>query len=642
MCGIAGLLRPGAASTWLAERVAAMTAALVHRGPDGEGAWIEPAVGLALGHRRLSIIDLSPTGAQPMVSPTGRYVIVFNGEIYNFEVLRTAATAAGALLRGRSDTEALLAAIDLWGLDAALERSRGMFAFGLWDRHERRLTLARDRCGEKPLYFGRVGGALAFASELKAFRALPGWPNPVDPQAVHLYFRHGCVPAPYSIHEGIRKLRPGELVEFDETGATLRQSRYWDHARLPAQKRLTHLTEPEAVDELDRRLRKAVQGCMVADVPLGAFLSGGLDSATVVAIMQATAPVPVRTFTIGFQDSGYDEAGHASRVAQHLGTQHTELYVSPQDAMSIVPALPGIYDEPFADSSQIPTFIVARLARQDVTVCLSGDGGDELFGGYNRYTWGVQTWRRASSIPYRLRLALGVAATSVPGPAWDRLLHAAARLLPGRATAFSPGDRVHKLARLLAARDADDLYRRAVTHWDEVPMRRVPVVEDPWALSVQPESDLAERMMITDLGGYLPDDVLVKLDRAGMAISLESRVPFLDHELVEFAWTLPPHLKIRDGQGKWLLRQVLARYLPRSTFERPKMGFAMPIDAWLRGPLRDWAEALLDPARLDAHGLLDTQAVRRCWHEHVVLGRQHQARLWDVLMFQAWHEETFG
>jgi len=641
MCGIAGLLQPGTSSTWLAERVAAMTAALAHRGPDGEGAWVEPAVGLVLGHRRLSIIDLSPTGAQPMVSPSGRYVIVFNGEIYNFQTLRDTVVAEGASLRGRSDTEVLLAAIDLWGLDAALPRCRGMFAFGLWDRQLRRLTLARDRCGEKPLYFGRVGGAFAFASELKAFRALPGWPNPVDPASLQLYFRHGCVPAPHSIHQGIHKLCPGELVEFDETGASLRQVRYWNHAELPARRHSSKLTDQQAIDELDRRLRSAVTDCMVSDVPLGAFLSGGLDSSAVVAIMQASASAPVRTFTIGFQDAGYDEAGHAARVARHLGTQHTEMYVTAQDALSIVPALPQIYDEPFADSSQIPTYIVARLARQDVVVCLSGDGGDELFGGYNRHTWGVRTWGRAASVPYRLRKALGSAATSIPGPTWDRLFQAAARLRPDRMHSFSPGDRIHKLARLLGARDAEDLYRRAVTHWDPVPTRRTTVVDDSWALASVPDGSLAERMMITDLGGYLPDDVLVKLDRAGMAVSLESRVPFLDHELVEFAWTLPLHLKIRDGQGKWLLRQVLARYLPKLMFERPKMGFAMPIDVWLRGPLRDWAEALLDPARLDSHGLLDTAAVRRCWHEHVVLGRQHQARLWDVLMFQAWHEEVF-
>ncbi len=635
---------PGGDPSWLADRVGAMTAALIHRGPDEQGIWVDQGAGLALGHRRLSIIDLSPAGRQPMVSASGRYVIVFNGEIYNFQELRIPLISEGAVLRGRSDTEVLLAAIDSWGIDVALQRCAGMFAFGLWDVIERRLTLVRDRCGEKPLYYGRVGDAFVFGSELKSFRVLPGWPNPVDPAGLALFFRHGCIPSPHSIHSGIQKLAPGELIQFNDRAESDRRTRYWHSADLATQRRPADLSDGEAVDELDRLMRTSVRRCMISDVPLGAFLSGGIDSAAVVAVMQAESAAPVSTFTIGFKESGYDEAGLARAIAKYLGTRHTEVYVSPEDALAVVPSLPTIYDEPFGDSSQIPTFLISKVARRDVAVSLSGDGGDELFGGYNRYTWGADVWRRASRLAPSLRRGLGAALTAVPGAVWDRMILGLGAILPTRFRQFSPGDRIHKLAGLLAAHDADDLYRRMVTHWAESPLndRVNPIVPDSWPLASMSAAGLAERMMLSDLGGYLPDDVLVKLDRASMAVSLETRVPFLNHELVEFAWRLPQQLKIRDGQGKWILRQVLSRYLPESLFDRPKMGFAIPIDSWLRNPLRDWAEAMLDPSRLDSHGLLDTSAIRRCWNEHVVLGRQRQVQLWDVLMFQAWYEEAFA
>ena len=642
MCGIAGLMMPGGSQAWLADRVASMTAALTHRGPDEQGTWTDSGAGLALGHTRLSIIDLSPTGRQPMVSASGRYVIVFNGEIYNFQEMRVALLAEGAVLRGRSDTEVLLAAIDSWGIDKSMHRSAGMFAFGLWDRIDRCLTLVRDRCGEKPLYYGQVGAVLAFGSELKSFRALPGWPNPIDPTGLALFFRHGCIPSPHTIHTGIQKLAPGELIQFNHRAELTRRTRYWNYSDVARQRR-EELSDQEAIDELDRLLRASVHRCMISDVPLGAFLSGGLDSAAVVSLMQAQSTVPVNTFTIGFRESGYDEAGLARSIARHLGTRHTEVYVSPEDALAVVPSLPTIYDEPFADSSQIPTYLVSKVARRDVVVSLSGDGGDELFGGYNRHTWGADLWRNAARFPLPLRRVFGAALTAVPGSSWDRLILALGAVLPRRLRPFSPGDRIHKLAGLFAAQDADDLYRRMVTHWAVAPVSGAAdaMTPDAWPLATIPGAGLAERMMLSDLGGYLPDDVLVKLDRASMAVSLEARAPFLDHELVEFAWRLPEQLKIRSGQGKWILRQLLARYLPKSLFERPKMGFAIPVDAWLRNPLRDWAEAMLDPSRLGSHGLLDTEAIRRCWHEHVIEGRQRQAQLWDVLMFQAWYEESF-
>lgn len=644
MCGIVGLLMSGGNQSWIADRVAAMAGQLAHRGPDEQGCWVDKRGGLALGHSRLSIIDLSPAGRQPMISASGRHVIVFNGEIYNFQELRSALLAEGSVLRGRSDTEVLLAAIDSWGVDKALDRCAGMFAFGLWNIIERRLTLVRDRCGEKPLYYGRVGDAFVFGSELKSFRVLPGWPNPVDPAGLALFFRHGCVPSPHSIHAGIRKLAPGELIQLNDRADIVRRTRYWNQAELATQRRSMELSDREAADELDRLMRISVRRCMISDVPLGAFLSGGVDSAAIVAVMQAESASPVNTFTIGFRESAYDEAGLARSIAEHLGTRHTEVYVSPEDARAVVPSLPNIYDEPFADSSQIPTFLVSKLARRAVAVSLSGDGGDELFGGYNRYTWGAAVWRRASHVPVPLRRAIGAALTLLPSAAWDRLILPLGSILPTRIRPFSPGDRIHKLGRLLAAHDADDLYRRMVTHWAKPPLsgRVNPIVPDSWALPPMTDDGLVQRMMLSDFCGYLPDDVLVKLDRAGMAVSLETRVPFLNHELVEFAWRLPVNLKIREGKGKWILRQVLARYLPRPLFERPKMGFAIPIDAWLRGPLREWAEAMLDSGRLGAHGLLDTAAVRSCWLEHVSRGRQRQVQLWDVLMFQAWYEETFA
>jgi asparagine synthase (glutamine-hydrolysing) len=641
MCGIAGLLAPGEPDEALRARATAMAGAMRHRGPDEQGVWSDPGT-VALGHTRLSIIDLSVAGRQPMHSASGRYVITFNGEIYNFPALRDELQRGGTAFRGGSDTEVLLAAIDAWGVREAVTRCAGMFAFGLWDRERRRLTLARDRVGEKPLYFGRVGAALAFASELKALRVLPGWSNELDLEALAAFFRYGCIPAPRSIHVGIEKLLPGELVEFDETGFVRQRVRYWDAAEVASRARSQRLVgdDPSVVEELDARLRRSVARCMLADVPLGAFLSGGIDSSTIVALMQAQSRQAVRTFTIGFRAPGYDEAGLARTIARHLGTDHTELYVDPADALAVVPDLPAIYDEPFADSSQIPTFLVSRLARRHVTVALSGDAGDELFGGYNRHTWGARLWSRARPIGAGLRGMLGKALASVPGPTWDRAFAIAGRALPARARQFSAGDRIHKVARLVTARDEHDLYERMISHWREpvVLSAAARASAREWPLPDLDAATLPERMMLGDLRGFLPDDVLVKLDRASMAVSLESRVPFLDHELVEFAWRLPTGVKIRDGKGKWILRQVLGRYVPAELFERPKMGFAVPIDSWLRGPLRDWAETLLSREHLGRHGLLDATLITRYWTEHVTGRAQRQAELWDVLMFQAWYD----
>ena len=519
-----------------------------------------------------------------MVSASGRYVIVFNGEIYDFPEMRVALLAEGAVLRGRSDTEVLLAAIDSWGIENSLRRCVGMFAFGLWDRMDRCLTLVRDRCGEKPLYYGRVGAVLAFGSELKSFRALPGWPNPIDPTGLALFFRHGCIPSPHTIHTGVQKLAPGELIQFNHRAELTRRSRYWNHSDVARQRR-EELSDQEATDELDRILRASVRRCMISDVPLGAFLSGGLDSAAVVALMQAQWAVPVNTFTIGFKESGYDEAGLARSIANHLGTNHTEVYVSPEDALAVVPSLPTIYDEPFADSSQIPTYLVSKVARRDVVVSLSGDGGDELFGGYNRHTWGADLWRNAARFPLPLRRVFGAALTRCAG-----IVLGPANSGTGCRPATSPPSILSRRQDSQARRSLDRAGCRRLVPPHGDPLGgiagvwsnwRERVIPDAWPLAKIPGAGLAERMMLSDLGGYLPGR------RARQARSRErardepgSSRAFLDHGLVEFAWRLPEHLKDsldRENRSSAIARPLLAEV----AFERPKMGFAIPVDAWL-------------------------------------------------------------
>jgi asparagine synthase (glutamine-hydrolysing) len=618
-----------------------MTDAIKHRGPDDEGQWLDSEAGVALGARRLSILDLSPEGHQPMVSQSGRWVVAFNGEIYNFRELRAIVESSGVRLRGHSDTEIMLASFERWGVRSAVERFAGMFAFALWDRAERALHLVRDRLGEKPLYAGWVGDVFLFGSELKALCAHPAWHGEVDRGAVALFLRHGYVPQPWSIYHGIRKVPPGAILTL--TARDMRQApaekRYWS-ARAIAEEGAqspSALSDPDAIDALEAVLKRTIRDEMVADVPLGAFLSGGIDSSTIVALMQAQSDRPVRTFTIGFHERAFNEAHQAKAVAAHLGTDHTELYLTPAETRAVIPRLPSLYDEPFADPSQIPTFLVSELARRDVTVCLSGDGGDELFGGYDKYVVSDQFWRGVRRVPHGARVLLGRAITALPPMVWDRVLRWAGPLAP---RGGASGERAHKLGALLSLDTAEAVYRRMMSHWAEpeavVAGAREPLV----ALSDRAQWPHVDsyllRMMYMDLVTYLPDDILVKVDRASMGVSLESRAPFLDHRVVEFALRLPLAQKVRNGHGKWLLRRVLDRHVPKTLIDRPKMGFAVPIDRWLRGPLREWAEDLLSDRRLRQEGFLDPAAVSRTWREHQSGGRNRQFQLWDVLMFQAW------
>jgi len=622
-----------------------MTDMLVHRGPDDSGAWVDTNSGIALGFRRLSILDLSPAGHQPMFSADGRYAIVFNGEIYNFAELRTELSALGHGFRGHSDTEMMLAAVCQWGLVPAVRRFNGMFAIALWDRQERQLHLVRDRLGIKPLYYGRAGQTFLFGSELKALRAHPAFRDEIDRNALALYLRHNAIPAPYTIYTNICKLLPGTILTL--SGDQLHQipvpAPYWS-AREVAEAGVARPftgSDREAVRELDERLRLSVRERMVADVPLGAFLSGGVDSSTIVALMQAQSSRPVKTFTIGFQESGYNEAEYAREVARHLGTDHTELYVTPEQARAVIPRLPALYDEPFADSSQIPTFLISELARRHVTVSLSGDGGDELFGGYNRYSWAKKIWRTVGWIPASLRSHAAAALLRIPPASWDAAL--SGRFIPSRWRISEAGEKIRKIAESLPADSPESIYLDLVSHWKE-PASIVRGAAEPPTLLTSRESwaclpDYTAWMMYMDLVTYLPDDILVKVDRASMGVSLEARVPYLDdHRVLEFAWRLPLRMKMRNAQGKWLLRQVLYQYVPRQMIERPKKGFSVPIDAWLKGPLRGWAESLLGERRLKDEGFFNPKPIRQKWQEHLTGKHNWQYHLWDILMFQAWHE----
>lgn len=648
MCGIAGFLdllpyMRDIQSQKLAED---MANSIMSRGPDDLGSWCDPDAGIAIAHRRLSILDLSPAGHQPMRSACGRYMVVFNGEIYNHLELRHELERSGETLawRGHSDTETLLAAVAAWGMESALKKFIGMFAFALWDCQTRTLTLARDRLGEKPLYYGWQGSTFLFGSELKALKVHPSFNAEIDRQALALFLRHNYVPAPYSIYRDIFKLLPGTYVLLRAGEREMKPKAYWS-ARLVAevgQREFFPGTEMNAVEELQRLLSQSIAGQMIADVPLGAFLSGGLDSSTIVALMQAQSKRAVKTFTIGFLNEGYNEAEQAKAVARHLGTEHTELYVTPQEAMAVIPRLPVLYDEPFADSSQIPTFLVAQLARRHVTVSLSGDGGDELFGGYNRYSWATNIWRSVGCLPRSLRLALAGVLTGLPPQAWNAVFQGLAKLLPTGWRYANPGDKLHKLAEVLPVRSQEEMYRNLVSLWKQPGKVVIGGNEHPFLLNDianKPDlQDFSHRMMYLDLVSYLPDDILAKVDRAAMGVSLETRVPFLDHRLVEFAWRLPLSMKIRNGQGKWILRQVLYKQVPKDLVERPKMGFGIPLDVWLRGPLREWAEVLLTEDRLRREGFFNPAPIREKWAEHLSGRRNWSYLLWSVLMFQAWLE----
>ena len=643
MCGLSGFidLARHTPEADLLARAEGMAARLAHRGPDGDGVWADAGAGLALGHRRLAILDLSPTGHQPMVSADGRYVIAYNGEVYNFPELRAELEAGGVAFRGSCDTEVVVEAIAAWGLEAALGRMTGMFAFALWDKAERILYLARDRLGIKPLYWGRCRGHFLFASEIKALRAHPAWTATVDRDALAAYLRFGYVPSPRSIYAGVSKLEAGTFLTLRE-GEEPEIRRYWDlrEITLSARARQRDLGDSEAADRLDGLLRDAVKGRMVADVPLGAFLSGGVDSSTVTALMQDQSSRPVKTFSIGFSESAFDESSEAAAVARHLGTDHTELMISPADARAVIPDLPHIYDEPFADSSQIPTYLVSRLARGKVSVALSGDGGDEMFAGYNRHRLAAGPWQRLERVPLALRRLASSSLRALPPALWDMLFAPS----PKRLRHVLTGDRMHKLATVLPSSDGADLYGRLVSQWPEPESLVVEgaregerIWGDPGLVRDVPE--LMARMRYMDTVGYLPGDILTKLDRASMAVSLEARVPLIDHRVAEFAAALPPHMLIRGGCGKWLLRQVLHRYVPEELVTRPKTGFGVPLDSWLRGPLRDWAEGLLSRPRLEEEGFFAPAPVRRAWKEHLSGRRNHQHRLWAVLMFQAWQAD---
>lgn len=672
MCGIAGILDPTGrmAPDALLDVAGRMAARQAHRGPDGQGLWADPDGMLALGHRRLAVLDLSPAGEQPMLSHCGRFALAYNGEVYNHPELRREVEAARAYSgrpaiawRGRSDTEILLEACALWGVEGALSRSAGMFALALWDRRERTLTLARDRMGEKPLYYALQGGRLHFASELPGLLAAPGFSARVDRGALALLLRLSCIPAPHSILRDVRKLPAGHVLEISAqelaSGGPPAPRPWWSLRQLAQDGLMEPFegTEQEAHEALLRRLRQSVRGQMIADVPLGALLSGGVDSSLIAALMAEAAPGSVRTFTIGYDDPAYDESAQAEAVARHLGTVHTRLIAKPEDALALVPHLAALSGEPFADASLLPARLVAGLTRREVTVCLTGDGGDELFAGYNRHAWGPALWARLGGLPLGLRKLAAAALTSLSPAAWDRLFAALAPLLPEAARQRLPGEKLHKLAQALPARIATSFYARLVSAWIDpgllVRQEGRGASEPEWALRLPgtwPDPGLcppggALWMQFLDTAWYLPDDILTKVDRAAMSVGLESRAPYLDHRVAELAWRLPEAMRLRDGpsgvRGKLPLRALLSRYVPPGLWERPKMGFGAPLDAWLRGPLKDWAAGLLDPARLGREGFLDPAPFARAWAEHQSGRHNRQYQLWPALMFGSWLE-TFG
>lgn len=645
MCGITGFWNKHSQSAVDSEGlIRKMTSTLSHRGPDDAGIWKDREKGLALGHQRLAIQDLSPAGTQPMHSNSGRYTVVYNGEIYNANQLReelSKASLVRQVWKGHSDTEVLLASVETWGLKSAVSRFVGMFAFALWDKDERVLHLVRDRLGIKPLYYGQSKNTFLFGSELKALKEHPDFESEIDRNALALYFRHNYIPAPYTIYQKFKKLEPGKILTLRGADSPLKLTTYWDAWERINEARSNPFCESyeSAVKELEDLLSDSIKSRMLSDVPLGAFLSGGIDSSLVVALMQKQSSQPVRTFSIGFEDTGYDEAPFAKEVANHIGTDHTELYVTPKQAQEVIPRLATIYDEPFSDSSQIPTYLVSELTKKHVTVALSGDGGDELFSGYSRYRLADMTWNRIRKLPRCLKSPLQHLLGAIPEQALNHLYKPFSPFMPGSLRLRNPGKNLHLLAELMRTSDERKLYHTMISDFKD-PSRIVPgVVEPPSKLtqSLQPEGlTFNEWMMAQDLVSYLPDDILTKVDRASMAVSLEARVPLLDHRVVEFSWGLPLEWKCNGSESKIILKDLLYKYVPKKLLDRPKVGFGVPIDHWLRGPLREWSESLIDEGRLQQEGFLDAKFVRLMWDEHLAKKRNWQGQLWSVLMFQAW------
>jgi asparagine synthase (glutamine-hydrolysing) len=647
MCGFAGFLGYGMLKSDMVQSLAMkMGDSIIHRGPDDSGVWQDDEAQIMLVHRRLSILDLSIAGHQPMTSFSGRFVLAFNGEIYNHQEIRKTLNTQGLSWRGHSDTETILGGFDRWGLVETLKRTIGMFAIALWDRKERALYLARDRMGEKPLYYGWQGDVFLFGSELKALKAHPEFAGKVDRNAITLQLRHSYIPAPYSIYEGIRKLTPGCFLKIQYScigrGKDAIPVPYWSINETIEAGIANPFSgdEHEAVISLDGLLRDAVKQQMVADVPLGAFLSGGVDSSAIVALMQAQTSRPVKTFTVGFKEAGYNEAEFAKAVARYLGTEHTELYVTPEQAMAVIPRLPKLYDEPFSDASQIPTFLISEMTRKHVTVSLSGDAGDELFGGYNRYFKTNEWWGAIQRIPLSVRKQLSINLLKLRPSTWDQVGQTMAIFFKKKVGWQNLGNKINKFADVLSVESTSELYGHYVSHWSN-PEEIIIHGHEPVTQVTNPEVQLdsiVEQMMVLDQLSYLPDDILVKVDRAAMGVSLETRVPFLDHRVIEFAWQLPLSMKIRNNQSKFVLRRMLYKYVPEELIERPKMGFDIPIDHWLRGPLREWASSLLCESRLKFEGFFNPEPIRRKWEEHLSGQRNWQYHLWDVLMFQAWFE----